>query len=224
MEAPWLDGALTPRNPEVHDVDRFAGMATRSSGSEFTKIGIGQDDDDMRYRLDVIAPSVLDVVESAGGWLFDRRMVGRDVTVMVPGEEDPLPVQILGAEILPFEPTSNPWQQRPHPQGLAVASDLFDRDPRVKQSVFHVLEQGLPDVILWGRDWPEGLVRSDGEIRHELSRAARAFKYHAVRAALGHEPASVGGTETLQSGAIAPPSPLVRRRRQRGRLHHGQTA
>jgi hypothetical protein len=190
-------------------------------GFEATNMGLGQADDDLRYRLDIIARTVLDVVESAGGWLFDRRTVGWDVTVLVPGIEDARPLQILGAELLPLGPTWNPWQQRRHPHGLAVAADLLDRDPRVKQGVFHVLEQGLSDVILWGQDWPEGLVRNDGEIHHELSRAARAFKYHAVRAASGHEPEFVGGTETLQCGTIASPSPLTRRHRRRP--DHGQT-
>jgi hypothetical protein len=98
---------------------------------------------------------------------------------------------------------------------LAVAGDLLDRDPRVKQGVFRALEQGLSDVTVWGQDWPAGLVRTDGEIHHELSRAARAFKYHAVRAASGHEPGFVGGTETFQSGTIVAPTPLARRRRRR---------
>ena len=141
---------------------------------------------------------------------------------MVPGKEDARPLQILGGELLPLGPTWNPWQERRYPDGLAVAADLIDRDSRVKQAVFHALQQGLSDVILWGQDWPEGLVRTDGEIHHELSKAARAFKYHALSAASGHEPEFVGGTEILQCGTIASPSPLMRRRRRR--LSHGQTA
>ena len=30
----------------------------------------------MRYRLDVVAPNVAEVVRSAGGWLVDRVMAG----------------------------------------------------------------------------------------------------------------------------------------------------
>jgi hypothetical protein len=37
---------------------------------------------DIRYRLDVAAMSVLEVVTRAGGWLFDRVMAGWDVTVV----------------------------------------------------------------------------------------------------------------------------------------------
>ncbi len=39
----------------------------------------------MRYRLDVIAPSVIDAVQFTGGWLFDRVMAGWDVTVLIRG-------------------------------------------------------------------------------------------------------------------------------------------
>ena len=37
----------------------------------------------MRYRLDVVAPTVLDAVMFAGGWVYDRVMAGWDVTVLI---------------------------------------------------------------------------------------------------------------------------------------------
>src|SRR6201999_4509172 len=37
----------------------------------------------LRYRLDVVAADVADVVKFAGGWLFDRAMAGWDVTVLL---------------------------------------------------------------------------------------------------------------------------------------------
>ena len=37
----------------------------------------------MRYRLDVVAANVADVVKFAGGWLVDRVMAGWDVTVLI---------------------------------------------------------------------------------------------------------------------------------------------
>ena len=43
----------------------------------------------MRYRLDLVAASVADVVTCAGGWLCDRVMAGWDVTVLV-GEHEPM--------------------------------------------------------------------------------------------------------------------------------------
>ena len=43
---------------------------------------------DMRYRLDVVAPTVLDAVRFAGGWVYDRVMAGWDVTVLIGTDED----------------------------------------------------------------------------------------------------------------------------------------
>ncbi|WP_343575423.1 hypothetical protein [Mycobacterium sp.] len=50
----------------------------------------------MRYRLDVVAADVADVVTFAGGWLFDRAMAGWDVTVLVADHVDERPLRILG--------------------------------------------------------------------------------------------------------------------------------
>jgi len=207
-DAPRLDGGVT--------------QLTGSGCSELNGIPV-RDDGDMRYRLDVIAASVLDVVEAAGGWLFDRRMAGWDVTVLVPEGEDVRALQILGVDILQVGPTWISWAERRHVQALAVAADLFDRDSRVKQGVLHALEQGLPEVILWGSAWSAELVRSGDEVRHQLSRAARVFKSHASMAASGREPAFDDQVEVFQCGTIASPSPLVRRRRRRRLLLHGQT-
>ncbi len=45
----------------------------------------------MRYRLDIVAPSVAEAVRHAGGWIFDRVMAGWDVNVLLaqPGDTRP---------------------------------------------------------------------------------------------------------------------------------------
>src|ERR1700716_3630970 len=50
-----------------------------------------------RYQLNVIAASVADVVQSAGGWLFDRRMAGWEVNILLSGQNDAHALRILGA-------------------------------------------------------------------------------------------------------------------------------
>ncbi len=82
----------------------------------------------MRYRLDVVAPTVLDAVRYAGGWIYDRVMAGWDVTVLVGNQDDLRPLHILGAQTLDLESVLEEWEDRPHPQTVAVAADLFDRD------------------------------------------------------------------------------------------------
>jgi hypothetical protein len=157
----------------------------------------------MRYRLDVVAPTVLDAVRFAGGWVYDRVMAGWDVTVLVGDDEDVRPLEILGAEVRDLESVLASWEERPHPQTVAVAADLFDRDARVRQGVLEALEQGATEVTLWGEGLPAELDESvDSVQQHRLSAAARAFKAQALAAA--NDPAvDVGHTETFRCGMMA---------------------
>ena len=96
----------------------------------------------MRYRLDVVAPTVLDAVRFAGGWVYDRVMAGWDVTVLIGNDEDVRPLEILGAEVRDLESVLESWEDRPHPQTIAVAADLFARDSRVRQGVLDSARAG----------------------------------------------------------------------------------
>lgn len=161
----------------------------------------------MRYRLDVVAPNVADVVNAAGGWLVDRVMSGWDVTVLISAEhtEDELrPLQILGVEIGDLDSAMTLWEERPHPQTVAVAADLFAGDERVREGVLGALEQGLTEVTLWGESWPSELDVTVDMVQHELSAAARAFKLQALNA-LG-QGGAVAGAEVFRCGVMACPS------------------
>jgi hypothetical protein len=163
----------------------------------------------MRYRLDVVAATVLDVVTFAGGWLFDRSMAGWDVTVLVANHPDDRPLQILGARVLDLEEVLMSVQTRPRPQALAAAADLFGCDSRVRQGVLQALDHGVTEVTLWGprreEDWPAELDESVGLVQHQLSAAARIFKAQALAAA-ALPFGSVDHTEVFRSGLLAWPS------------------
>jgi hypothetical protein len=159
----------------------------------------------MRYRLDVVAASVLDVVRFAGGWLFDRAMAGWDVTVLVADHPDDRPLQILGARTLDLEYALASVETRPRPQALAAAADLFGCDSRVRQGVLQALDHGVTEVTLWGQIWPAELDDSVGLVQHRLSMAAQTFKARALAAAAAPE-SSIGHTETFRSGLLAYPS------------------
>ena len=106
----------------------------------------------MRYRLDVVASSVVDVVRFAGGWLFDRSMAGWDVTVLdLADHPDVRPLQIIGARMLDLEcALASVGGVRPRPQALAAAADLVGCDSRVRQGVLQALDHGVTEVTLWG--------------------------------------------------------------------------
>jgi hypothetical protein len=155
----------------------------------------------MRYRLDVVAPSVLDAVRYAGGWIYDRGMAGWDVTVLL-GYDDVRPLRILGAQTLELESVLADWRDRPHPQTVAVAAALFDRDPRVLEHVRNALDQGATEVTLWGERLPAELDHSVDSVQHHLSTAARAFKARALAAAGDPGAHSVGHTEIFRCGLM----------------------
>ena len=159
----------------------------------------------MRYRLDVVAADVADVVRFAGGWLFDRAMAGWDVTVLVADHPDERPLRILGVQILDLEHALATVGHRPPPQTLAAAADLFDCDSRVREGVLQALDQGATEVTLWGQTWPAELDAAVGLVEHRLSAAARAFKGQALAAA-GLSPAALGPTEEFRSRVLTSPS------------------
>jgi hypothetical protein len=160
---------------------------------------------DIRYRLDVVAPSVVEVVTHAGGWLFDRVMAGWDVTVFVADDADIRPLRILGTQTLGLDHAFASLDDRRRPQALAVATDLFGSDLRARQRVLKALDHGLTEVTLWGDLRHVGLDDSTHSVQHRLSEAARVFKAQALAAA-GAPDASVGCTETFRSRLIACPS------------------
>jgi hypothetical protein len=156
----------------------------------------------MRYRLDVVAPTVLDAVTFAGGWVYDRVMAGWDVTVLISGDDDARPLEILGAEVRDLESVLEAWEERPHPQTVAVAVDLFAVDARVREHVLNALDQGATEVTVWGERLPAELDESVDSVQHRLSAAARAFKAQALAAA-NVSAGDIGYSETFRCGMMA---------------------
>jgi len=159
----------------------------------------------LRYRLDVVAADVVDVVRFAGGWLFDRAMAGWDVTVLIADRPDDRPLQILGVGVLDLEDALASVGTRPRPQALAAAADVFGCDSRVRQGVLQALDHGVTEVTLWGETWPAELDGTVGLVQHRLSMAARMFKGQALAAAAVPE-SPIGHTETFRSGLLTCPS------------------
>jgi hypothetical protein len=147
-----------------------------------------------RYRLDVMATSIVDVVSCAGGWLFDRAMAGWDVTVLVAAYDDVRPLQILGAKAIDLK-TAVGGPER-WPDAVSVAAELYETDDPVRQFVHHTLKRTLPEITIWGEHRPLALNRRIASVHHELSAAARVFKAQALAAA-AHPADSVDPVETF---------------------------
>jgi hypothetical protein len=169
-------------------------MSARTFGTR-TRVNTGRLG---KYQLDVTASDVVDVVRSAGGWLFDRSMAGWDVTVVVTGGCDPLPLQILGVNTDPIESDDDATAPA-RAVALAASADAVCADPDLRADVLHAMKRGIGDVLIWGTSWPEGIERGVDVVEHELSAAARAFKARALLALGLSEP--VGPIETFRGRA-----------------------
>lgn len=151
----------------------------------------------LRYRLDVFAASTVDVVQSAGGWLYDRAMAGWEVAVLLPPGCDGRPLRILGVRVADRDPGfETGFLEGAPPQSLAVSADAFAGDPDLREEVRKALDDRLTEVALWGDGWPLDVNRAMTRAHHTLSAAARAYKGHALAAA-GIRCDSIDSVETL---------------------------
>jgi hypothetical protein len=170
--------------PYIGDSSRGANRATRADG------------ECLRYRLDVVAVSAADVVQAAGGWLYDRVMAGWEVTVLLPHACDSRSLRILGVQALDLQAQLAVTGTGSMSQSLAVSAEAFVADARVRDTVLKSLDNGLTEVALWGQGWPLGVNRATTRAQHVLSAAALSFKGYALAAA-GIPCNSVDPTEPL---------------------------
>lgn len=163
---------------------------------------------EMRQGLAVYAPDVADVIHFAGGLLCDRAMAGWKVTVHISGPGCDRPLHILGAAWGDFESALTPGPRASGPHALAVAADLYRRDPRVRAGVVAALDGGRTEVTVWGTALPQELEDRLKTVHYEISAAARAFKRQAL-AAVDAEPHAPLAAEAFGLGGriISPTGP-----------------
>lgn len=160
-------------------VTPYIGESSRVSAARATRA----DGECLRYRLDVVAASAGDVVQSAGGWLYDRVMAGWEVTVLLPHSCDSRSLRILGVRTSELDAEFALMGTGSTSQSLAVSAEAFTADARVRDKVLESLDNGLTEVALWGDGWPLGVNRAMTRAQHVLSAAARTFKGYALAAA-----------------------------------------
>jgi hypothetical protein len=148
----------------------------------------------LRYQLNVIAADVADVVQSVGGWLFDRSMAGWDVNVLLADYNDARPLQILGVRTFDLHTALlSIGSCAERAVGVAIAADLLGTDERIDAEIHDALKSGVVEVTLWG----EGRFAERGTaVQYRLSAAARVFKDCALAAAMLTD-VPVAAVETL---------------------------
>jgi hypothetical protein len=136
------------------------------------------------------------VVQSAGGWLYDRAIVGWDVNVVLPVGANNRPLEILGVGTTELDSQFASLGEELRGHGLAVSAEMFASDARIRAQVLKALDRGFTEVMLWGEGWPANVDRKLSAVQHRLSFGARAFKVQALVAAeIQHSP--VEFTETF---------------------------
>lgn len=148
---------------------------------------------DLPYRLAVLGNDPTDLVQHAGGLLFDHVMAGWNVTVLVPAEADPRPLRILGTRIIDLEtalamdlePALASRRRSPWPHKVVLAGDLCAHNDRLHEAVLDSFDHGDTNTMLWGPHRPTVDDNDAIPVEHQLSRAARAFKSHALAATSG---------------------------------------
>ncbi|OBG73874.1 MULTISPECIES: hypothetical protein [unclassified Mycobacterium] len=144
-----------------------------------------RDTERLRYRLDVVACSVADLIQSAGGWLYDRAMAGWEVTALLPDGCDDRALRILGVRGLGLEERFATLGTGSTSHTLAVSAEALSVDTRVRDTVLRSLDDRMTEVALWGRsaqEWPLRVNRLITRSQHRLSAAARTFKGYALAA------------------------------------------
>jgi hypothetical protein len=148
----------------------------------------------LRHDTIVIASSVSDVVASAGGWLFDRRMAGWHVSVLAADRVGEPALRILGAESLDLDGAlADIAVTSDRAASLVVAADIYAADNRVRRFV-SAFDRSGAEVALWGD--AGALGENVAAVAYRLGAAARAFKAQALLAAGGSSD-RVAETETL---------------------------
>jgi hypothetical protein len=162
----------------------------------------------LQHEMTVIASSVADAVMSAGGWLFDRRMAGWQVNVLLADRTGERALQILGAEVLDLSGDLQAITDDPDRAAtVAVAADVYAADGRVRRFVT-TSDRRRAEVALWGDVTPLG--ENVSAVSYRLTAAARAFKSQALLAA-GIAAAPVSATEPLFRCGVTALAPVAAR-------------
>jgi hypothetical protein len=160
-----------------------------------------------RYGLYVAASNVPELIAVAGGWVVDHAMAGWDVTGFIPDSHDyrdGRSLRILGVKAVKCQ-TRQLFEGPNTPQRLAITSDLYEQDERIRTHVARAIAFGRPEVIFLGGNPPE-IWGGASKLEYQCSLAGMAFKTKALTAA-GSLTLNIAGREFLFGGPSTRLSP-----------------
>lgn len=163
----------------------------------------------LKPRLTAIAPSLGEIVAQAGGWLFDQFMAGWEVNVITADDPDERALRILGARGHHLDEALSAPLAGSCLEAVAVRTDLYVTDDRVRRLVLKATENNNADIRFWGEAWPDDFDDRASGVCHELSIAARAFKAQALRAVAETVSAKASGDrgqEMFRRGTVRRPA------------------
>jgi hypothetical protein len=131
-------------------------------------------------------------------------LAGWDVTVITAEHCDSRPLRILGARARHLDIVFTAPVLGQCLEAVAVRTDLYARDERVRRMVLAAAGLGGAEIRLWGDVWPDDFDEDARPLSHRLSLAAMAFKEKALAAAA--IPAeSAADTEVFRRGEVRRP-------------------
>jgi hypothetical protein len=135
------------------------------------------------HRLTVLAPTVADIVASAGGWLFDRASAGWSVSVLLADESSDRPLRILGAETVGLCTARACAQQVQYRRFVVISTELLSAGHPLRTALVSGLGERKRAITLWGEPCPGEPEYSIETLTYRPSAAAQAFKAQALVAA-----------------------------------------
>lgn len=185
-------------------VDHADGVDAAQTSAGRCGIGVSaRDHNRINYDLTVVGANVADAITHAGGWMFDRARAGWRISVVVTSGANLSPLQILGVNACSERDLPELLTSRPAAIAMSVRS--FAHQERLRRLVSRALRQNA-ELTFWGEVAPTDFDCLLDDVGYRLSRAARAFKGHALNALSLNMP--VAPIETFRSCALwYPPGP-----------------
>ncbi|MFV8164935.1 hypothetical protein ACNQVK_23095 [Mycobacterium sp. 134] len=163
--------------------DRDSGHFRDGRPTEHQRSGLVRSGESLsRYTMTLVTDDVGEAVCAAGGWMIDRVRAGWRIEAVIPPDCDAKPLAILGVSATHADTESDPSWFTSRPAALAVGIGVLSPANPIRTQVHALMRDPGIEITIWG-DGGFTSGRNFEAVQYQLSRAAQAFKAHAMRAA-----------------------------------------